>query len=60
MIATATNPAHALHASDYINETAYINIKNRVIREMVEIVKPSSVREEAADASDKHFCYDDL
>ena len=22
--------------------------------------KPSSVQEEAADASDKHFCYDDL
>jgi len=59
-MATATHPAHTLHAITYINETAYTTIKNRVIREMGELVKPDSVHEKAADEGNKHFCYDDL
>lgn len=60
LMATATHPAHTLHAINYINVTAYTTVKNRVIREMVELVKPDSVQEEAADAGDVLFCYDDL
>ncbi|KAG0712929.1 Zinc finger BED domain-containing protein 1 [Chionoecetes opilio] len=63
LMATATHPAHTLHAINYLNEAAYTTIKNRVIREMVDIVKPDSFQEEAAesaDAGDKQFGYDDL
>ena len=59
-MATATHPTHTLHAINYINETACTTIKNRAIKEMVDIVKPDSVQEEDADAGDQHFCYDDL
>ena len=59
LMATATHPAQTLHAINNINETAYTTIKNRVIREMVELVESDSDQEEAG-AGDKHFCYDDL
>ncbi|KAG0729673.1 hypothetical protein GWK47_029856 [Chionoecetes opilio] len=52
LMATATHPAHTLHAINYLNEAAYTTIKNRVIREMVDIVKPDSFQEEAAESAD--------
>lgn len=61
LMATATHPAHTLHAIYRLAEQHYTTVKERLVRELVDIVNPSPRQEAATDqGGDQHFCYDDL
>lgn len=62
LMATTTHPAHTLQAIYRLAEQDYPTIKERLVRELVDIISPTPTLEAAADqgCSDQYFCYDDL